>query len=75
LNKLATKIATVRRAEDITVHDATILSHTANPALDGIFRKDTMNKKFMFVALGYLLLLAALGFALDASIVAMIVHS
>jgi hypothetical protein len=28
-----------------------------------------MNKKFMFVALGYLLLLAALGFALDASIV------
>jgi hypothetical protein len=27
------------------------------------------------VALGYLLLLAALGFALDASIVAMIVHS
>jgi hypothetical protein len=41
LNKLATKIATVRRAEDITVHDATILSHTANPALDGIFRKDT----------------------------------
>jgi hypothetical protein len=40
LNKLATKIATVRRAEDITVHDATILSHTANPALDGIFRKD-----------------------------------
>jgi hypothetical protein len=34
-----------------------------------------MNKKFMFVALGYLLLLAALGFALDVSIVAMIVHS
>jgi hypothetical protein len=34
-----------------------------------------MNKKFMFVALGYLLLLAAFGFALDASIVAMIVHS
>jgi hypothetical protein len=34
-----------------------------------------MNKKFIFVALGYLLLLAALGFALDASIVAMIVHS
>ena len=34
-----------------------------------------MNRKFMFVALGYLLLLAALGFALDAGIVAMIVHS
>ena len=29
-----------------------------------------MNKKFMFVALGYLLLLAALGFALDIGIVA-----
>jgi hypothetical protein len=28
-----------------------------------------MNKKLMFVALGYLLLLAALGLALDASIV------
>jgi hypothetical protein len=39
------------------------------------FREMAMNKKFMFVALGYLLLLAALGFALDASIVAMIVHS
>jgi hypothetical protein len=37
------------------------------------FREMAMNKKFMFVALGYLLLLAALGFALDASIVAMIV--
>jgi hypothetical protein len=34
-----------------------------------------MNKKFMFVALGYLLLLAALEFALDAGIVAMIVRS
>jgi hypothetical protein len=34
-----------------------------------------MNKKFMFVTLGYLLLLAALGFALDAGIVAMIVDS
>jgi hypothetical protein len=34
-----------------------------------------MNKKFMFVALGYLLLLAALGIALDASIVATMVHS
>jgi hypothetical protein len=33
-----------------------------------------MNKKLMFVALGYLLLLAA-GLALDASIVAMIVDS
>jgi hypothetical protein len=34
-----------------------------------------MKKKWMFVALGYVLLVAALGFALDASIVAMIVHS
>jgi len=34
-----------------------------------------MNKKFRFAALGYLLLLAALGFALDVSIVAMIVDS
>jgi hypothetical protein len=39
------------------------------------FREMAMNKKFMFVALGYLLLLAALEFALDASIVAMIVDS
>jgi hypothetical protein len=39
------------------------------------FREMGMNKKFMFVALGYLLLLAALEFALDASIVAMIVDS
>jgi hypothetical protein len=39
------------------------------------FREMAMNKKFMFVTLGYLLLLAALGFALDASIVAMIVDS
>jgi hypothetical protein len=42
---------------------------------DQISGRWPMNKKFMFVALGYLLLLAALGFALDASIVAMIVHS
>jgi hypothetical protein len=32
-----------------------------------------MNKKLMFAALGYLLLLAALEFALDAGIAAMIV--
>jgi hypothetical protein len=34
-----------------------------------------MNKKMMFVALGYALLLAALGFALDAGIAGMIVYS
>jgi hypothetical protein len=32
-----------------------------------------MNSKLMFVALGYVLLLVALGFALDLSIAAMIV--
>jgi hypothetical protein len=32
-----------------------------------------MNHKMMFVALGYVLLLAGLGFALDLSIAAMIV--
>jgi hypothetical protein len=32
-----------------------------------------MEKRVMFIAFGYLLLLAALGFAVDASIVAMIV--
>ena len=34
-----------------------------------------MSKKFMFVAFGYALLLAALGFALDLAIVAMIIQS
>ena len=37
------------------------------------FREMAMNNKLMFVALGYVLLLAALGFALDLSIAAMIV--
>jgi len=32
-----------------------------------------MTNKLMFVALGYVLLLASLGFALDASLAAMIV--
>jgi hypothetical protein len=39
------------------------------------FREMAMNKKFMSLVLGYLLLLAALEFALDAGIVAMIVRS
>jgi hypothetical protein len=34
-----------------------------------------MNNKLMFVALGYALLLAAPGFALDAGIAGMIVYS
>jgi len=34
-----------------------------------------MNKRMMFVALGYALLLATLGFALDAAIARMIVYS
>jgi len=34
-----------------------------------------MNKRLMFVALGYALLLAILGFALDAGIAGMIVYS
>jgi hypothetical protein len=37
------------------------------------FPEMALNNKLMFVALGYLLLLAALGFALDLSIAAMIV--
>jgi hypothetical protein len=37
------------------------------------FREMAMNNKVLFIALGYLLLLAAIGFALDVSIAAMIV--
>jgi hypothetical protein len=36
-------------------------------------REMAMNNKLMFVAVGYVLLLAVLGFALDLSIAAMIV--
>jgi hypothetical protein len=34
-----------------------------------------MNNKLIFIALGYVLLLASLGFALDASIVSMMLRS
>jgi len=40
---------------------------------DEISREMAMEKKLMFVALGYVLLLASLGFALDLSVAAMIV--
>ena len=40
---------------------------------DQIFREMAMNKKLEFIAFGYLLLLAGIGFALDVSITAMIV--
>jgi hypothetical protein len=40
---------------------------------DQIFREMAMNKKLEFIALGYLLLLAGIGFALDVSVAAMIV--
>ena len=40
---------------------------------DQIFREMAMNKKLEFIALGYLLLLAGIGFALDVSVATMIV--
>jgi hypothetical protein len=39
------------------------------------FWEITMKDKWMFVALGYVLVLAALGFAVDAGIAAMVVFS
>ena len=39
------------------------------------FREMAMNNKLMFVALVYVLLLASLGFALDASVVAMMLRA
>jgi hypothetical protein len=39
------------------------------------FREMAMKRYWMFAVVGYVLLLAALGFALDVSIVAMMLHS
>jgi len=49
--------------------------HPSNSTLDQNFWETAMKNKLMFFALGYALLLAALGFALDAGIAGMIVYS
>ena len=55
--------------------DRVLARQRQRPEHGSDLREMAMKKKFRFAALGYLLLLAALGFALDASIVAMIVDS
>jgi hypothetical protein len=45
-------------------------SYAMRKKRDQIFRELAMNNKLMLVAFGYLILLAALGFALDAAMIA-----
>jgi hypothetical protein len=47
-----------------------VVAITLSPEHGSDFREMAMNNKMIFVALGYVLLLAGLGFALDAGVAA-----
>jgi hypothetical protein len=55
------------------VHTSTPPTGSGRESEGENFRDLAMNNKLMFVALGYVVLLAVLGFVLDLSIAAMIV--